>query len=341
MEINKRTLKILNNMKDFCDFDMKKQVATVNLRYETVDELIDASRSTARRPVISAEAIKSLEIYLDAVPKEFTVRFSFAIDDYQGYDPKLFLDVLNKSLESSYYSVDNHEMSANVLWTLLAVVGLTIILFRVLGTKYEWFGTSGTLISLILISFLEVFSEVFFEESFMFFAISESHLEFFIKKFRRLDSLAVKTGSGENICSIENNSLTRNWVGVSKPFIFAKNYLLAFGFFSVVLTAIPGVPIIFDFSTDNIDFQVFNLIAFALAIVVLLSNLSYYREKYFLREYALLISILLCIIEVGILVSSVFSGLTPISLIVVSGLTVMGSLLNFCALLYVWKCRYE
>lgn len=60
MILSRRTLKRMENLGSVCSFDTDKEVATLNMHFADVSEIIDERMSNKSKPVVHREAIDLL-----------------------------------------------------------------------------------------------------------------------------------------------------------------------------------------------------------------------------------------------------------------------------------------
>ncbi len=189
MKISKRTLRRIENISDICDFDTEKGTATLYLRFDKAEEILDKQQSTPVRPVISAETIERMSRNMCIIPEEFDVVYAITIDDYQDYAPDQLLHAYKTGLENRYFRRDEENRSDHVAWLLFAMLGLAIFIFMVLGKHYGWFGIVSSVTAMVMAAILDMLFEIFFEKSIIFCFIHDNRLDLFRKSFRRLDAL--------------------------------------------------------------------------------------------------------------------------------------------------------
>lgn len=172
MVLSRRTLRRMDNIKDFCDFDTTNKIATLKLNFKSVWELIDERLSSIDEPVAVANAAEIFEQYLEYVPKEFKVNFQITFSDYSGYDPKKIEASIEKSMEvrdyrqKMNYGIKQSKMSAFV------VVGLIMLLFCIFNSRYKWFAFVGLPFSATIAFVIELFFELYFEEGMSYFVVT-------------------------------------------------------------------------------------------------------------------------------------------------------------------------
>lgn len=197
MRISKRTLRRMDNVSDFCDIDTENNVATLHLHFDSAEEIINKNQSTPVHPVISTETIERMSHNMCIIPGEFDVAYVITIDDYQGYNPNQLLHAYKTGLESRYYRIDKEDKSAQLAWLIIAIIGLAILFLMVAGKHYDWFGVASSIAAMFMVGVLEMFFQVFFQESFIFYFIRVNNFDLFKASFRRLHTLQCWDQNGE------------------------------------------------------------------------------------------------------------------------------------------------
>lgn len=186
MILSRRTLKRIENLGKACEFDMENAVATVNLRFQSVSEIIDMKISTAKNPVVRRDAITRLEDCLDIVPKEFKVDFRIIISDYQGYDPKIIQDAYRRGMATlAFKRKASNEKNRSRMSTFI-LMGLFLLLPLILNAQYNWFKFPNLIVSTTIACFLELIFELFFEEGLCYFAVTRVFNKIFADDRKRI-----------------------------------------------------------------------------------------------------------------------------------------------------------
>lgn len=218
MKLNKETLRRMENLRDFCDFDTDEGIATLHLHFKNVEAILDSQRSTIGHPVLSEETIERMTENMKLIPVEFDVVFSITVDDYQGYDPEQLLKAYQDGVDKGHYAKRAQKKSANAVSILLAVIGLLLVGVKVLGRQYEWFGPASTITAMFVIGFIEIFSEIFFEESVIFFWINVSDFDLYKENFKRLAALQCCDGKGIPVHRLDRKAIFADWKRARKKF---------------------------------------------------------------------------------------------------------------------------
>ena len=189
MKIDRRTLRRMENLKGLCDFDTETGIAMVHIRYSHADDIVDTSFGSPESPVIKAEAIEYLEQVLDIVPQEFSVRVSMTIEDYQGYDPQILIDSYDSAAETLDYTEKSGKKKKSILMFFFIMIGLFFLVISIIAKKNNWFGFGGNGFSMIAVILIECLFEIYYEESFIFFAVTSRYNKLLNKNYSRFKGL--------------------------------------------------------------------------------------------------------------------------------------------------------
>ena len=249
MKISRQSLHRMQNISKYCHFDLEKGVATISLFYKSADEIIDQSRSSLSRPVVSDSSIEKLGQVLKHVPPEFKVAFDISVEDYQDYNPQVLLSAYQHAFEDYHFSRDENQKSSKVLWVIIAILGIFLVAIKVINSQNPWFGGIGSLSTLFFVAFIEIFSQIFFQESFVFYTISQSDVHVFKTKFKRLHELRIKDAFENVLATLDTKTFFEKKMGLGKTVSFMHNYILFFGpgYFAFILIQI------FDYLFDDLS----------------------------------------------------------------------------------------
>lgn len=189
MKIDRRTLRRMENLKGLCDFDTKTGMATVRIRYSCAEDIVDTNFGSPESPVIKAEAIDYLEQILDIVPQEFSVKVSMSIEDYQGYDPQILVDSYDTAAETLDYTEKSGKKKKSILMLFFILIGLFFLVISIVAKKNNWFGFGGNGFSMIAVILIEALFEIYYEESFIFFAVTSRYNKLLNKNYGRFKGI--------------------------------------------------------------------------------------------------------------------------------------------------------
>lgn len=178
MVLSRRTMRRMDNIKHFCDFDMEEGSATLHLNFQSVDEIIDGRLSTEKEPYVSLEAIGMLEEYLEFIPKEFKVDFQIKISDCKGYDCQKLEEAFKKTMDIRDYNESTGSEKQKSKMGVFVVVGLIFLLFVIFNSRYAWFNSVGLPLSAGIAFVLELAFELYFESGMTHFAVTKLYDKF-------------------------------------------------------------------------------------------------------------------------------------------------------------------
>lgn len=293
MELNKRTLRRINNMESDIEFDLEKGIATVPLYYETPGDLLNERRSRPDKPVISGDAIDTILNTIIEIPKEFTVDINLVIDDYEDYDHDQLIKAIQKNIENTYYYYDEARKRDNVLAVILMIIGVLMLSFQVIGDHYGLFGAEGTVSTDMISSILEIFAWIcIWEAGALLFLTYENVSTLFRKELRRIHSIRFATEFGEVLSSVNKDDLTKKMVSVSKKELIARNFIL----FTYPLIIALTVVEIGESLSQLADLSGWYMLSYGftwlMVILLAVASISFYREKGPLKKWVLPLSLI-------------------------------------------------
>ena len=186
MILSKRTLKRIKNIKEICTFDMKNKTATLTLRFQNINEIIDQRMGSIEDPVICAEAVKALENGLDIVPREFKVNFEITIADYQSYNPQTIQHAYLEAIERRKYKRQIFGKRERSRMGRFFALGLFLLLPVFFSTKYSWFTFFGVKISVLIAFILEIAADLLLEEGLVYFLVTRIADKFSLSNRHRI-----------------------------------------------------------------------------------------------------------------------------------------------------------
>lgn len=192
MILSRRTLKRIENLGKACEFDLENAVATVNLHFRTVSEIIDTKLSTAEIPVVHTDAITRLEDCLAIVPKEFKVDFKIIIADYQGYDPERILNAYRSAMATLTFKRKTSNKKSRSRMGAFIMMGLFLLLPLILNMQYNWFEFPSLIVSIATVYILELIFELFFEEGIGYFAVTRVFNKIFADERKRIGTIRLE-----------------------------------------------------------------------------------------------------------------------------------------------------
>lgn len=155
MVLSRRTLKRMENLGSVCSFDTDKEVATLNMHFADVSEIIDARMSSENRLVVNEETLELLYNGLELVPNEFRVNYDISIKECQGYDLKTIEEAFMQSLENRDYRENIGKEHKNSIMCVFVVIGLIFLLisnYVAANNMLAWAGLSVSAINKKLLS---------------------------------------------------------------------------------------------------------------------------------------------------------------------------------------------
>lgn len=339
MNISKRHLRQMQSLENVCDFDFKEKIATIQLNYESVDEILDEHLSKPGKPVVSDEVSEYLSNLIAVVPKWFNVDFSLHISDYGDYKYENVLKALNANLENTFYYYDDSRKSDNVLSVIFILIGLAFLALNVISCDLHWFGPEGSMGASIFESLFDIAAWVFvWEGGAILFLTYDEDSTLFRKELKRFYALQLKDKDGNLLYSADSKTLYNDWINVKKGESFSRNFILISSTFILAITCILSVEYIGSFGILDTTEKILFPVLFGFAILGTSSNISFYLEKGKLREYALLLSCCLFFLNaIYVIFGFIVSEGSNISVPVIASFLCIILAINIGCLIYLRK----
>ena len=178
MVLSKRTLKRMENIGSVCSFDTDKEVATLNMHFADVSELIDERLSNESKLIMSQEAMDVLYDGLELVPVEFRVNYNISIDDCRCYDVRIIEEAFNQAIADRDYMSKIRKAQKHSIMSVFVVLGLVLLLISSYTVGNNVFNWAGLSFSAIIAFVLELMFEVYFEEGVSYFVVMRIYEKF-------------------------------------------------------------------------------------------------------------------------------------------------------------------
>ncbi|MCQ2751528.1 MAG: hypothetical protein MJ189_00230 [Coriobacteriales bacterium] len=187
----KRTLRAMQIASDYCDFDLENRIATITVRFDSAQELYQHNQKRGDTCAPSQELVDLLHNVSKKIPKEFDIGFNLQIKDMQGKSKEDLQEVCKKAYAIKSFSTVQDNKNLKWFWITAAIFGFLIIVIKVILRQNQVFGPVDAAFSVACISFIEILSELYFEESVIFFFIHRSRLNIFKEKHERIRTITV------------------------------------------------------------------------------------------------------------------------------------------------------
>ena len=172
MVLSRRTLKRMENLGSVCSFDTDKEVATLNMHFADVSEIIDTRMSSENRLVVNEETIELLYDGLELIPNEFRVNYVISIDECRGYDSKTVEEAFSRAVAKKDYKKTVGKDHKREVMVVFVVVGLIFLVISKYTAQNNMFGWAGLSFSAIIAFVLELMFEVYFDEGVTHFVVT-------------------------------------------------------------------------------------------------------------------------------------------------------------------------
>ncbi len=252
----------------YYEIDEENKVVKVTLAYEKASELFVTDYASEEHPEFKEEILSRVSDILSRIPLDYKADLSFAIDDYEGYDPNKLLESFNDLVEMNNYEgfVDGRKKGLRI--ALLLIAGIISLVLMISGTKGGWFGEDST--KDLITEIIDIIGWVFIWEavSIIFLSPNEEKIRS-VKLKTRVNSISFKDGNNGKILTEEKGlKAFESWHGESKTKRASKSLLLisGSGFLAVATsTLISGIS---DISSNASSYGTVTLISY-LAFTIL------------------------------------------------------------------------
>lgn len=307
MELSKRVLRQVENLSQTYEFDMQRRVAIIPLHYETPEELIDMHLSRQGMPVVSDDAIDYLCEVISYIPKEFTVEFKLTIDDYGSYDHKAIMSALRATIEDTYYYYDEKRKKDNVLAVIFLILGILMLALETVGGMTGWYGAEGSISDSIIETVIDILVWVFAWEgaALLLLTYGNDSTQFY-HDMERINAISFLDAEGNVLISLDQEEFYKGWIYLGAKEAAARNYILFSNAGLFAILSILTVEVFAGLETlDTLD-RVSFAISWVLIVLLVLSNISFYKETGRLKKCALGCSVLCLLYTVVFLIYNVY-----------------------------------
>ncbi len=216
-------------LKKYYEVDETKKTVKITLAYEKASELFVNDYFSEEHPEFNGDILARVGDIISRVPVDYRVDLNFAIDDYEGYDPKTLIASFNDAVEMGHYSVLSESKKNGLRIALLLVAGISCLVFMIAGGHNGWFGSDS--LKDLLTEVIDIVGWVFIWEavSIMFLSPSEEK-----KRTMRLrncvSSISFIDGeSNECLAAEKCEDVFKQWAEESKVKRLSKELLLISG----------------------------------------------------------------------------------------------------------------
>lgn len=254
-------------LKKYYEVDDENRIVKVTLAYEKASELFVTDYASETHPEFKSEILSRVSEILSRVPIEYKVELSFAIDDYEEYDPKELLESFNDLVELNHYDVINESKKKSLKIAFLLVAGIISLILMIAGNHNGWFGEEpyNDLISEII----DIVGWVFIWEavSIMFLSPSEERLRT-VKLRARVSSVFFKDGNTNEIKANEKcEEIFEDWVGDSRTKKASKELLLISGSGFLAIAASNLISGFADLSKSYSEYSTLFIVLYVIFIL--------------------------------------------------------------------------
>lgn len=215
-------------LKKYYEVDEENKKVKIKLAYEKASELFTNDYASEEHPEFQPDIIGRVTQIVNRIPLPYKADIEFAIDDYEGHDPKSLLESFNDAVEMNHYGVIGEGRKKGLQIALLLVAGIVALVFKVAGETNGWFGEGST--SEIISEIIDIAGWVFVWESvsIMFLSPSEERLQS-IKLRTRVSSISFVNEEKEVLANEDCVDVFDHWAEESRFKRLSKIFLLIGG----------------------------------------------------------------------------------------------------------------
>lgn len=342
MELNKRTLKQIELLSVHYDFDLEKGIVTVPLCYATAEDMIDAYISRPGKPKLSSDTLDYLQEIIQEIPKEFTIDFSLTVEDYGDYTHIQLLSAIEAAIENTYYYHDESRKKDNVLAVCFIIIGVLALAYELIGEFYGWFGAEGAIGTDFIISLLDIIAWVFiWEGGAILFLNYDSDSVLFHKDFRRVQQVRFVRETGETLSAEDNAAFEKNMIHITKGELVARNIILFSFPLIIALSVVPAAEFIQLITAFSPLVKIFYLLFWIVIIALTVANISFYRGKGPLKDWAMPLAIIMLVMQVMSLIGWSIGPGNDLIFFIMDGLLILMVLVYFICLIWLRRQRVD
>ena len=337
MELSKRTLKQIKNLSNVCEFDLQNMTATVQLHYADLSDFIDIHLSRPEKPVVSDIAVDYILDIISDIPKEFNVDFHLTVDDYGEYTHEHILEALKLTVENTYYYYDDTRKKDNVLAVIFIMLGVIIFAINSVGGDSGWFGSADSINKSIIGVVLDVLTwALLWEGAAILLLTYANESTVFGKCMRRFNGILFKDKSGNTLSSMDRDGFYKDWIYLKTGEGFSRSFILFSNVFLFLLISVEMLEFAGNRIYSGNTFWTY-LLNWILIFALMVSNISFYREKGKFKKLALPVSLVAMLYNLYFVVYGIVSKIPPNKNFVISCLFFICIAVNVVCIIYMNK----
>lgn len=150
--VSARVARQIELLKKYYDVDAENRVIYLELRYETVSEVLANDISIKEHPQFSRDILERVNQIMDTFPDDFDVDLKLKFDDYCGYKPEILMAAFKDNLEMFHYSCQTEKKNVFIISSILIIVAVTLMSLRLFCINGKLIPDGGILQEMIDIS---------------------------------------------------------------------------------------------------------------------------------------------------------------------------------------------
>lgn len=238
-ELTPRIRRQIEIISKYYDIDYENRIITLELHYESVDELFESDFVGKGIPSFKEDILKRISGILESFPEEFTANLKLSIDDYKGMDPKKITESLKDSLELFNYHVHHEKSYRWVEAVILALISVAILFVRKFALDNKIIDDS-----VLLTEMLDITAWVFLWQGVTVLFLGQDTLnDINFKLISKLNTVSLLDKNKNIVNSINRAEIEKDWVQISKKEKVSRKMLIIAGAVSLAtgITNISGI----------------------------------------------------------------------------------------------------
>ena len=310
--VSARVARQIELLKKYYDVDAENRVIYLELRYETVSEVLANDISIKEHPQFSRDILERVNQIMDTFPDDFDVDLKLKFDDYCGYKPEILMAAFKDNLEMFHYSCQTEKKNVTLISSILIIIAVTLMSLRLFCINGKLIPDGG-----IVQEMIDISGWAFLWEAVSMLFISQNEK---IELARRVVSHLLKISfldqNDKVLQIVTKEELTSKWIFESKRQRNGRMLLLISGAACVAFAAIKffdglGTMLTILNPEEGLDMattygrlgnNVVQCVVFALAGF---GALNMFREKGKLQHFVPVFAWFMFVVDIAVIVLSI------------------------------------
>lgn len=340
-EDKKLSLKIVRQIElltKYYDVDVENRIINLELHYEKASDIIVKDIAIKKAPQFSEEVLAKVTDVLNSFPLEFKVNLSIELEDYEGYDPKIFVESFKDSLEIFNYQVDSDKNFRWIAACSLVFTSFILLFIRLFLGNKGVIDTNG-----LLYEMMDIIAWVFLWEAVTILFLNPKELKSVsFKIISRLLTISFLDGNHNMVAHVSNEELEKSWIKETKGRKLARYLLLISGAGLITFAFVSGFSIV-DFiindfnkiqSYQGVIYIVIYIIEIILFILAGIGSVSKFNGHGPFQRAVKVLAVL-CVIAIGLTIAANIFSMASTQKVVVKDVAELSFSLGFTILFVV------